>query len=60
MVPKPIRHNPGVSQTLIISSLGFCEYPWLSRSEGGPFTLSAREELTLVLGFWELQIPYPS
>ena len=46
MVPKPIRHNPGVSQTLIISSLGFCEYPWLSRSEGGPFTLSAREELT--------------
>ena len=38
MVPKPIRHNPGVSQTLIISSHGFCEYPWLSRSEGGPFT----------------------
>ena len=60
MVPKPIRHNRGVSQTLIISSHGFCEYPWLSRSEGGHFTLGAKEELTLVPGFWELHILYPS
>ena len=60
MVPKPIRHNPAVSQTLIISSHGFCKYPWLSRSEGGPLSLAARVELTLVLGFWELQILYPS
>ena len=36
-VPRPIRHNPGVSLPLIISGHGFCGHPWLSRSEGGPF-----------------------
>ena len=50
-VPKPIRHNPGVSLPLIISGHGFYGYLWLSRSEGGSFSLAAREELTLVLGF---------
>ena len=55
-----IGHNPGVSLPLIISGHGFCGYPWLSRSEGSPFSLAAREELTLVLGFWELYILYPS
>ena len=45
-IPKPIRHNPGVSLPLIISDHIFCGYPWLSRSEGGPFSLAAREELT--------------
>ena len=60
MVPKPITHNPGVSHSLIISCHGFCGYPWLSRSERGPFTLADREELTQVLGFWELYILYPS
>ena len=59
-VPKPIRHNPGVSLLLIISGHGFCGHPWLSRSEGGPFSLAASEGLTLVLGFWELYILYPS
>ena len=58
-VPRPIRHNPGVSLPLIISGHGFCGHPWLSRSEGGPFSLAAREGLTLVLGFWELYILYP-
>ena len=52
-------YNPGVSLPLIISGHGICGYPWLSRSEGGPFSLAAREGLTLVLGFWELYIPYP-
>ena len=51
-VPK--RHNPGVSLPLIISGHGFSGYPWLSRSEGGPFSSAAREILTLELGFWEL------
>ena len=50
-VPRQIRHNPGVSLPLIISGHGFCGHPWLSRSEGGPFSLAAREGLTLVLGF---------
>ena len=59
-VSKPIRHNPGVSLPLIISGYGFCGYPWLSRSEGGPFSSAAREELTLLLAFWELYILYPS
>ena len=59
-VPKPIRHNPGVSLPQIISGHGFCGYPWLSSSEGGPFSLADREELTLVLGFWELYILYLS
>ena len=45
------RHNPGVSLPLIISGHGFCGHPWLSRSEGGHFSFSAREALTLVLGF---------
>ena len=45
---------------LIISGHGFCGHPWLSRSEEGPFSFAAREELTLVLGFWELYILYPS
>ena len=57
-VPKPIRHNPDLSLPLIISGHGFCGHPWLSRSEGGPFSLAAREGLTLVLGFWELYILY--
>ena len=55
-----LPHNPGVSLPLIISGHGFCGYLWLSRSEVGPFSLAAREELTLVLGFWELYILYPS
>ena len=59
-VPKPIRNNPGVSLPLIISGHGFCGYPWLSRSEGGPFSLANTDELTLVLEFWELYILYPS
>ena len=45
-----------MSLPLIISGHGFCGYPWLSRSEGGPFSLFAREELKLILGFWELYI----
>ena len=59
-VLRPIRHNPGVSLPLIISGHRFCGNPWLSSSEGGPFSLAAREGLTLVLGFWELYILYPS
>ena len=59
-VPRRIRYIPGVSLPLIISGHGFCGYPWFSRSEGGPFSLAAREGLTLVLGFWELYILYPS
>ena len=59
-VLKPIRHNPGVSLSLIISGHGFCGHPWLSRSEESPFSLSAREGLTLVLGFFKLYILYPS
>ena len=55
-VPKPIGNNPGVTLPLIISGHGFCLYPWLSRSEGGPFSLFAWEELKLILGFWELYI----
>ena len=55
-VPKQKRHNPDVSLPLIISGHGFCGHPWLSRSEGGPFSLAAREGLTLVLGFRELYI----
>ena len=58
-VLRPIRYNPGVSLPLNISGHGFCGHPWLSRSEGGPFSLAAREGLTLVLGFWELYILYP-
>ena len=38
-----------MSVPLIISGHGFCGYPWLSRSERGPFSLVAREELTLIL-----------
>ena len=57
-VPKPIRHNPDLSLPLIISGHGFCGHPWLSRSEGGPFSLAASEELTLVLGFCEIYILY--
>ena len=44
-VLRPIRHNPGVSLPLIISGHGFCGHPWLSRSEGGTFSLAAREGL---------------
>ena len=55
-VSRPIRYNPGVSLPLNISGHGFCGHPWLSSSEEGPFSLAAREELTLVLGFWELYI----
>ena len=58
-VLRPIRHNPGVSLPLNISGDGFCGHPWLSRSEGGPFSLAAREGLTLVLGFQKLYILYP-
>ena len=50
-VLRRIRYNPGVSLPLIISGHGFCGHQWLSRSEGGPFSFSAREGLTLVLGF---------
>ena len=59
-VPKPIRNNPGVSLLLIISGHEFCGYAWLFRSEGAAFSLAAREEVTLVLAFWELYILYPS
>ena len=48
IVPKPKSYNPGVSLPLITSGHGFCGYPWLSRSEGGPFYFSAREELKLM------------
>ena len=57
-VPRQIKHNSDMSLPLIISGHGFCGHPWLSRSEGGPFSLAAREGLTLVLGFWELYILY--
>ena len=57
-VHRPIRHNPGASLPLIISDHGFCGHPWLSRSEGGPFSLASKEGLSLVLGFWELYILY--
>ena len=50
-VLRPIRHNPDVSLRLIISGHGFCSLPYLSRSEGGPFSFSERERMTLVLGF---------
>ena len=59
-VPKPIGNTPGVSLPLIISGHGFCGYAWLSRSEGGPFSLAAREKMTLGLGFGELYILYLS
>ena len=45
---------------MIITGDGFCGHPWLSMSEGDPFALAARGGLTLVLGFWELYILYPS
>ena len=45
-----------MSLPLIISGHGFCGHPWLSSLEGGPFSLAAREGLTLVLRFWELYI----
>ena len=81
IVPKPIRHNlgvslnliisghglrgypwhnPGVSLPLIISGHGFCGYPRHFRSEGGPCTFPAKEELTLVLGFWEPYLLFPN
>ena len=55
-VSKLITYNSGVSLPLKISGHGFCGYPWLSRSEGSPFSLASREELTLVLAFLELYI----
>ena len=58
-VHRAIRYNPDRSLPLIISGYGFCGHPWLSRSEGGLFSLVMREGLTLVLGFWELYILYP-
>ena len=48
-VPKPIGNNPGVSLPLIVSGHGFCGYPWLSRSEGSPFSSVSKEDLILVL-----------
>ena len=48
-VLRPKKHNSGVSFPLIISGHGFCGHPWLSSSEGGPFSLAARKGLTLVL-----------
>ena len=48
-VPKPIRHNPGVSLPLIISGHGFCGHPWLSRSEGGPFFSAAWEGIIIII-----------
>ena len=59
-VPKPIKRNSGLSLPLIFLGHGFCGYAWLSRSEGGPFSLANTDELTLVLGFWGLYILYPS
>ena len=59
-VPKAIRHKPGVSLPLIISDHGICGHLWLSRSERAHFSLAAREGLTLVLGYCELYILYPS
>ena len=59
-LPKPVSHKPHVSLPVIISGHGFCGYAWLSRSEGGPFSLAAREELILVLGFLELYTLYLS
>ena len=50
-VTKPIAHNPGVSLPLNISSHGLHNYPWLSRSEGGPFCLAAKDELILLLQY---------
>ena len=44
-LPKLIRHNPGVLVPLIISGHGFSGCPWLPRSDGGPFSSAAREEL---------------
>ena len=58
-VHRSIRHNPGVSLPVIISGNGFCGHPWLSRSEGGPFSLASMEGLSLVIGFWEIYILYP-
>ena len=58
-VPKPKGHNPGLSLSLIISGHRLYGYPQLSRSEIGPFSLAARQELTLLLEFWELYILYP-
>ena len=49
-----------MSLPLIFLGNAFYGYAWLSRSEGGPFFLVAREELTVVLEFWELYILYPS
>ena len=44
-VPKPIRHNPGVSLPLIITGHGYCGYPWLCRLKAGLFPLAGRKEL---------------
>ena len=57
-VHRPKRHNPGVSLPVIISGHGFCGLPWLSSSEGGPFSLASMEGLSLVIGFWEIYILY--
>ena len=38
-----------MSLPLIILGHGFCGYPWLSRSERGPFSLAAREGLTITI-----------
>ena len=59
-VLKPRRHNRGVLLPLIISGNALCGYAWLSRSEASPFFLVAREELTVVLDFWQLYILYQS
>ena len=59
-VLKPTRHSPGVSLLLIISGHGFCGCPLLSRSDGGPLSSTVTEEITLLLAFWELYIPYRS
>ena len=56
-VLKPTRHSPGVSLLLIISGHGFCGF---SRSDGGPLSSTVTEEITLLLAFWELYIPYRS
>ena len=42
-VTKSIRHNPSVSPHQIISDHGFCGYPWLFRTERGPFSLAVKE-----------------
>ena len=56
----PFSTIPVAPMMIGITSTFLFHILWHSRSEGGPFSLATREELTLVLGFWELYILYPS